>query len=322
MKSLIKTLLFKKGNQDSLFLEARQARNKSIFGDKIEVRSVIEFSNICNQICNYCGMSRDSKIERYILSKEEFLSRVEFIYNRGRRVIVVQSGEINSEKILMLLCSIIASAKSRFPEIEFIGSFGSLKKNQYKRIKEAGIDRYILKFETSNPRLYKSIKPVDTLANRIRCIKFLIELGFSVGIGNMIGFPGQTTEDIANDLVLIKDFKISMASTSVFIPHSQSKFCNHPPGHIDLTLNYIALMRILYPGIIIPSTSCLEILRKEGQHLGLMAGANAITIHDGTPLFFKKLYTIYNLNRFQPDERFVNRIIKKAMLKPCVSFLR
>lgn len=321
-KSLINALLFRKGDQDSLFLEARKARKKSVFGDKVEIRSVIEFSNICNQICNYCGMSRSSEVERYIMNKDEFLARVEFIYNRGRRVIVVQSGEFNSDKILMVLCDIIASAKSKFPDIEFIGSFGNLQKNQFKRIKKAGISRYILKFETSNLSLYKSIKPYDTLANRIKCIQFLIELGFSVGTGNMVGLPGQTIEDIVNDLALIKDFELSMASTSVFIPHSQSKFSNRPPGSIDVSLNYIALMRILYPGIIIPSTSCLEILRENGQYLGLMAGANAITIHDGTPSFFKKLYTIYSLDRFQPDERFVNRIIKKAMLKPCVSFLR
>ena len=321
-KFIINALLFKQGDQDSLFLKARQARKNSIFGDKIEIRSVIEFSNVCNQICNYCGMNRGSKIKRYVLKRDEFLSRVEFIYNRGRRVIVVQSGEINSGKILMALCEMIASAKDRFPDIEFIGSFGNLKKDQFKMIKKAGIDRYILKFETSNPRLYKSIKPDDTLANRIKCIRFLKELGFSVGTGNMIGLPGQTIEDIVNDLVLIGDLGLAMASTSVFIPHSQSKFSSHPPGDIDLALNYIALMRILYPGTIIPSTSCLEILKGQSQYLGLMAGANAITIHDGTPLFFKKLYTIYNLDRFQPDERFVNRIIKKAKLTPCVSFLR
>lgn len=321
-KSLIDALLFRKGKQDSLFLEARQARQKSAFDNKVEIRSVIEFSNMCNQICNYCGMNRSSAIKRYIFKKDEFLSRVEFIYNRGRKVIVVQSGEINSDKILMALCGTIASAKSRFADIEFIGSFGNLQKSQFKRIKEAGISRYILKFETSNPRLYKSIKPYDTLPNRIKCIHSLIELGFKVGTGNMIGLPGQTIEDIVNDLALIKDLELSMASTSVFIPHSQSKFSNRLPGDIDLTLNYIALMRILYPGIIIPSTSCLEILRKEGQYLGLMAGANAITIHDGTPLSFKRFYTIYSLDRFQPNARFVNRIIKKAMLKPCVSFLQ
>ncbi|MGD9015726.1 MAG: radical SAM protein, partial [Candidatus Omnitrophota bacterium] len=289
-KSLIMALLSKKGDQSTLFLEARQVRKNSIFGDRVEVRSVIEFSNICKQICNYCGMSRNCEVERYVMKKNEFLARVEFIRNRGRKVIVVQSGEFNSVKILMVLCDMIASAKSRFPDLEFIGSFGSLQKNQLKRIKQAGINRYILKFETSNPRLYKCIKPYDTLTNRIKCIRFLIELGFSVSTGNMIGLPGQTIEDIVSDLILIKDFGLSMASTSVFIPHRQSKFSNRHPGSIDLSLNYIALMRILYPEIIIPSTSCLEILRENGQYLGLMAGANAITIHDGTPLTFKKLY--------------------------------
>lgn len=325
INSLIKALLLTEGSQESLFLEARKERERSFFDNRIEIRSVIEFSNICRQVCNYCGMNRRSKIERYVLKRDEFLSQIEFIYNRGRKVIVVQSGEIGPNKTIMSLCDMIAAAKSRFTDIEFIGSFGSLQKNQFRRLKEAGISRYILKFETSNPRLYRRIKPYDTLKNRVKCIEYLIELGFRVGTGNIVGLPGQTAEDIAKDLIFIDNFELSMASTSVFIPHSQSKFRRYPAGNIDLALNYIALMRILYPKLIIPSTSCLEILREKGQYLGLMAGANAVSIHDGTPAAIKKLYTIYNHDRFQPDERFVNRIIKKAknkllIIRNCVRY--
>ena len=121
---------------------------------------------------------------------------------------------------------------------------GNLSYSQYSLLKNAGADRYIIKFETSNSALYKTIKPNDTLENRIECINSLNKLGFEVGTGNIIGLPGQDIEDIVNDLFLLKEFQITMASASVFIPGEASEYSDKKPGDIYLTLNYMALMRI------------------------------------------------------------------------------
>ncbi len=189
---------------------------------------------------------------------------------------------------------------------------GNLSYNQYKQLRESGADRYILKFETSNPRLYKQIKPDSSLEERIKRIKQLIKLGFEVGTGNIIGLPNQTVDDIIDDLLFIHNFKLTMASTSVFIPGESSNYWNKPVGDVNIALNYTALMRIMYSALLIPSTSSLEKAKKGSQYLGLMAGANTVTIHNGTPAELKKCYPIYSVKRFTPDENYIKEIVKKA----------
>jgi biotin synthase len=192
---------------------------------------------------------------------------------------------------------------------------GNLSYGQYKQLKEAGADRYILKFETSNPKLYKQIKPDDSFEERLRSIEQVIELGFEVGTGNIIGLPGQTLEDIINDLFFLSRFKLTMASCTTFIAGEDSNYKDMPMGDLDLTLNYMALMRILYPRLLIPTTSSLQKAGLDGQYLGLMAGANTVTIHDGTPVEFKKHFPIYSVNRFIPDQRHIENIVLKAGLR-------
>ncbi len=131
----------------------------------------------------------------------------------------------------------------------------------------------------------------------------------------MIGLPGQSINDIAKDLLLIGRLKLKMASTSIFIPGEVSVYRDRPAGDVNVTLNYTALLRIKYPSLLIPTTSSLEKAKKNVQYLGLMAGANTVTIHDGTPPKLKKYFPIYSLKRVTPDEKYIRHIISKAALK-------
>ncbi len=226
-----------------------------------------------------------------------------------------QSGENASQKYIDFVSKCVSNIKQKFNDLTVILCLGNLSYKQYKQLREAGAQRYILKFETSNPLLYKQIKPDSCLEERIECIKILDELGFGVGTGNIIGLPNQTMEDIVNDLLFMRNFKLTMASTSVFIPGEESNYRDEPAGDLNMALNYTALMRILYPHLLIPSTSSLEKAKPAGQYLGLMAGANAITIHDGTPVEFKRHFPIYSVNRFIPNERYIKGILAKAGLR-------
>ena len=131
----------------------------------------------------------------------------------------------------------------------------------------------------------------------------------------MIGLPGQTLKDIVNDLKLVGKLGLAMASSSVFVPGEGSVYAGRPMGDLELTLNYMALMRIMYPGLLIPTTSALEKAGKGGQLRGLLAGANTVTVHDGTPAGTKKNFPIYSLERFTPDEKHIRAIVARAGLK-------
>lgn len=304
-------LLYKDEKQEELFALAREVRDSGIFDKKVELRSVIEVSNICRQACLYCSIGKN-KEDLYTLTKKEILERVYYLANMGRRTFLLQSGENVSQKFVDEISQCCSEALKRYPDIQFILCLGNLSKEQYKQLKDAGAKRYILKFETSNPEHHKYCRPKDTLENRLNYIQTLIDLGFQVGTGNIVGLPGQTLDDLVNDLVLTTKFKLSMISATKFIPNEKSEFKNEKAGDIDLVLNFIALLRILHPNYLIPSTTSLETKNKNGQLQGLLAGCNTVTVHDGTPKENENKYQIYSEKRFMPCEQYCRDIIESA----------
>lgn len=313
---LLGVLLLRGEHQKELFGFARRKREEYFPSGNVEVRSVIEVSNICQRKCNFCSISFYSKVrKRYVMKYEEILRQVRSLYDKNRRVFLLQSGENRSQKYIDFICKCTGDIKQKFRDVTLILCLGSLWPDQYRQLRLSGADRCILKFETSNPVLYKEIKPDDSFEQRIECLKKLNELGFEVGSGNIIGLPGQTTEDIVNDLIFIKHLSLKMVSTSIFIPAEYSEYRDNAAGDFDLTLNYIALLRILYPRMLIPCVSALERVREDGQYLGLMAGANTVTIHDGTPEGLKEHFPIYSMKRFTPNEQWIRGIVARARLR-------
>ena len=319
-KSKIKEiLLYKDSDQQNLFQLARDIRDNGKFGKKVELRSVIETSNICKQNCKYCSMGNNPK-NLYVLPKETILSRIKNLADIGRRTFLIQSGENKNQKYIDDIAYCCSEAVKLYPDIRLILCLGNLEKEQYIQLKESGASRYILKFETSNSEHHKFIRPSDTIENRLNCIKNLIEIGFQTGSGNIVGLPNQTLDNLVEDLILINELNLSMVSATKFIPNEFSEFKDYPSGDIDLTLNFLAILRILKPNCLIPSTTSLSTGSENGQINGLKAGCNTITIHDGTPKEYEKDFSIYSEKRFSPAEEYCRNIIKQADLVP-VNFL-
>lgn len=314
-KNLAAALLLRGAAQRELFGLARRARARAFPSGGVEVRSVIEVSNVCRQRCLFCNINRLPSARKYLLDRAELLRIARHLYRKKRRALLLQSGENGSVAYVRLVAGCVKEIKKEFPGLTVILSMGSLSLPQYKLLRRAGADRYILKFETSNSALYGKIKPGDSLSDRLRRIKCLTDLGFETGSGNMIGLPGQKLKDIVNDLLLAGKLKLAMASSSVFVPGEGSAYSGRPMGDLDLTLNYMALLRIMRPGLLIPTTSALEKAGRDGQFRGLLAGANTVTVHDGTPPGAKKHFPIYSLERFTPDEKHIRAIVKRAKLR-------
>lgn len=310
-----KKLLARGENQEKLFELARYVRDNGIFKNRVELRSVIEISNHCRQACRYCGIGKHGS-EFYILNHQEIIKRITSLASIGRRTFLLQSGEYPKQEFIEEICLACKEVSKLYSDIKLILCIGNLNDEQYKQLKNSGVKRYLLKFETSNPDLHKFCRPTDTLENRLKHIHRLIELGFQVGSGNIVGLPNQNINDLIDDLILTTKLKLSMVSATKFIPNSKSEFKNYKSGDINLTLNFIALLRILNPNCLIPSTSSLQTEDKDGQLMGLLAGCNTVTIHDGTPEEFEKNYTIYTQKRFTPSEDFCRSLIYSAKMEP------
>ncbi len=282
-------------DEDRVFAE-NEARNltERIFGRKIFFRGIIEFTNYCKNDCYYCGIRRsDLNAVRYRLSKEEILECAREGYALGYRTFVLQGGEdafFTDERLI----DIIKAIKAEFPECAITLSVGERDRASYEKLFEAGADRYLLRHETADCKLYSKLHPKElSLENRMRCLRDLKEIGFQTGAGMMIGAPYQTAEELAEDMEFLSEFKPQMVGIGPFIPHKDTPFCGFPSGNENLTLFCLSLVRLMLPCSLLPATTALGTVDGRGRQKGVLAGCNVV-MPNLSPLSVRKKYLLYD----------------------------
>jgi biotin synthase len=276
--------------RETLFPAADAVRETGV-GNDIFLRGIIEFSNICTQDCLYCGLRRsNTALKRYRMKDAEILAAALRIREEGIGTVVLQSGEDGSftqER----LCSLVEKIKEE-TGLAITLSIGERSRKDYRAFREAGAERYLLKYETTATDLYHSLRPGQRLSDRIRALTDLGELGYEVGTGNMVGLPGQKLEILANDLLLMKTLDADMLGIGPFLPHSQTPLAIFPPGELLMTLKVLAVARLLTKTANIPATTALGTLDPQGRLLALEVGANVV-MPDFTPPNYRRYYEIY-----------------------------
>lgn len=279
-------------NDDSILKKADEIR-KQYVGDSIHLRGLIEFSNYCNRTCYYCGLRYENKnIERYRLSPEDIINTAKYAKSLGLKTIVLQSGEDHYYST-SILCKIIEEIKKL--DVAITLSIGEKTYNEYKAYKDAGADRYLLRIETTDKKLYNTLHPNMSFENRLECLYNLKSLGYETGTGCLVGLPEQTIESLANDILFFNELDADMIGIGPFIPHPNTPLGNYK---IDLKKNFylsikvMALTRILLKNINIPATTAMETINKNGQIIALQSGANVI-MPNITNDEYKKQYNIY-----------------------------
>lgn len=276
------------------FAEAFQKEAKKIteeiFGNKIYIRGLIEVSNYCRNDCYYCGIRKSNGcVERYSLSDEQILSCCEEGYNAGFKTFVLQGGEVEKDYV-----PLVKEIKKRYPDCAVTLSLGELEFEQYRALKEAGADRYLLRHETADIEHYKKLHPEKmTLENRIKCLENLKDLGFQVGCGFMVGSPFQTNETLAKDLKFIQDFKPQMVGIGPFIPQNDTPFGNEKAGSVELTLYLLSILRLMIPNLLLPATTALGSIKEGGREEGILHGANVV-MPNISPMSAREKYQLYN----------------------------
>jgi len=262
------------------------------YGDTVYMRGLIEFTNYCVRNCNYCGIRRDQEeAERYRLSKEQIMHCCDQGYWLGYRTFVLQGGEdpFFTDDVLV---DIISSIKTRWSDVAITVSIGERSKESYKKLKEAGADRYLLRHETANEALYESIHENMKLSSRKSCLYDIRDIGFQVGAGFMVGIPGQTNEILAEDLIFLKDLNPHMVGIGPFIPHEKTPLAGTTGGTVEETLVMLALTRLLIPSVLLPSTTALGTLDGKGREKALKVGANVV-MPNLSPTNVREKYELY-----------------------------
>lgn len=278
---------------DRLAKEAVRIR-KVYYGDKVYTRGLIEFTNYCKNNCYYCGIRRDnSHAKRYRLTQEEILDCCENGYELGFRTFVLQGGEdpyYTDDRMVQ----IIRAIKERFPDCALTLSIGEKSYESYRLYREAGADRYLLRHETADDSHYRRLHPETmSLSVRKQCLYDLKKLGYQVGAGFMVGSPGQTTAELAEDMIFLQELKPHMVGIGPFIPHHDTKFAKEQPGSVELTLYLLSVIRILLPRVLLPATTALGTLDPRGREKGLAAGANVV-MPNLSPVKNRKQYELYD----------------------------
>lgn len=281
--------------------EARRVALRS-FGNKIFIRGLIEISNHCRNNCLYCGIRRDNgRVARYRLDKRAVIDCCSRGYALGFRTFVLQGGEdpVQSDEWVE---DVTGSIHAKFPDCAITLSLGERSREAYARFRRAGADRYLLRHETFDADHYRSLHPAEmSRDHRLHCLLWLKAMGYQTGTGMMIGSRGQTIDNLVDDILFIQRLRPQMIGMGPFIPHHDTPLANEPPGSMAMTLKLISIFRLINPRVLIPATTALSTLMKNGHQAGIMAGANVV-MPNLSPVEDRSKYALYDNKAFQNSE--------------------
>ncbi len=302
-KSDLVRLLQSTGDEKRLLFEKSAEVRLRYIGNKVWFRGLIEFSNVCSKDCLYCGIRKGNKnLERYTLSDDEILAAAKYAYDNRYGSIALQSGELESRSVTDRIENLLHKIKELSNgELGITLSVGEQETEVYKRWFDAGAHRYLLRIESTNRSLYNKIHPNNSrhdFQRRLDCLKSLQDIGYQTGTGVMIGLPFQTLDDLAGDLLFMKDFDIDMCGMGPYIVHADTPLKEYSDKllpleeRFDLTLKMIAVLRIMMKDINIVAATALQAIDPVGREKAIKIGANII-MPNITPGKYRNSYKLY-----------------------------
>ncbi len=296
-------LLQVQGEERSLLFETSKAIRDNLLGNQVFLRGLIEYSNVCQKDCLYCGIRKsNNNQQRYMLNKKEVIECAKFAYENKYGSIVIQSGERQDALFIAKITAFIKEIKKMSKsELGITLSLGEQKPEAYREWFEAGAHRYLLRIESSNAEIYSKIHPQNQLHDfekRIQALHDIRKAGFQLGTGVMIGLPFQTLEHLADDLLFLQRIDVDMVGMGPYIEHKDTPLYSYKDQllprkeRLELTFKMIAILRIMMKNINIAATTALQAIDPMGREKAIKIGANVI-MPNITPGSFRKSYKLY-----------------------------
>lgn len=290
----LRLLLAAGGELENLYRHADMVRRNHM-GGEVFIRGIVEFSNICLNDCLYCGIrASNGDVARYAIPPEEIVDIAHAMKGSEQTTVVLQSGEtpgMADEK----LGSVIRRIKGE-TGLAVTVSVGNRPYETYRFWKECGMDRYLLRFETSDRALFARLRPGSSLDERLRCLGYLKDLGVQTGSGFMIGLPGERLEVLADNIILCRSLDLDMIGIGPFIPHPGTPLRGTKNAYHDdpeMFFKALAVLRVFNPDAHIPATTAFDaVFPGSGRDLALKRGAN-VFMPNNTPVRYKKEYLLY-----------------------------
>lgn len=298
-----------------LYNEANRVKEEN-YGKEVFLRGIIETSNYCENNCWYCGIRKNNNCKRYRLTSKEIIETAKNIKGQNIGSIVLQGGEENTKENIDILRKVIPVIKELSPETDVVLSHGILPHDVYAELKELGATRYLIKMETLQKDLYEKIRPGQKIKDRIDAIESLINIGYQVGSGFIVGMPGYNIEMFARDILRLQELGVHMFSTTPFIATPKTPWSSEVNGDCDIVCRAAAIYRILEPLVNIPATTALSVLSPVLFKKSLERGCNVVMC-SFTPPEEKVSYKIYEgkgVSRDIPNIVKMKELVKKQGL--------
>ena len=275
--------------------DAAYALKTRLCGRQVAMRALLEVGNVCAKDCRYCGIRRsNAKAVRYRLGADDIVRLAEDAAEQGYSSLVIQSGEVEGESQTRLVEEVLRRIASLGLGVTL--SLGEQTEDVYRRWRDAGATRYLLRIETSNPALYGRLHPADhSWERRVECLRALRRCDYQVGTGVMCGLPGQTVGDLADDIGFFADMDVDMIGMGPFIPHPDTPLADEPMDPEERLLRglkMIAVTRLHLHDVNIAAATALQALAPDGRERGVLAGAN-VMMPNVTDAEHRRLYQLY-----------------------------
>lgn len=291
IKEIVKLLCLEGDGVEKLYIAADQIRYEHI-GDELHLRGIIEFSNYCRLSCRYCGIRKGNKeVNRYRMTAQEIIDVAITAKKNGCETLVLQSGE-DSEYTCTVLCALVRKIKSAV-DVAITLSIGEATFPEYKLLQEAGCERFLLRFETADRKIFHKLHPDDDFDKRLECIHNIRKAGIQLGSGFMIGLPKTTLSTLAKDIYFASSLNLDMIGCGPFIAHPKTPLARYSLRfNKEIYFKAIAILRVLNPYAHIPATTAFDLLEPNGRERLLKSGAN-VYMPNVTPQRYRKQYQLY-----------------------------
>jgi len=302
-EDIVQMLSLSDEQQKILIDKAKQVAVANI-GNKVFLRGLIEYSNICDKNCFYCGIRHDNhKQKRYQMLDEEVLACASFAYKNNYGSVVIQSGERTDKIFIDKIERLVKEIKNISDnKLGITLSLGEQHIDTYKRWFDAGAHRYLLRIETSDRTLFSHYHPSNELHSydkRLEALSAIKKIGYQLGTGVMIGLPSQTVENLADDLLFIRHLNADMVGMGPYLEHEQTPMFDDKDlllsktERFNLTLKMISILRLMMPDINIAATTAMQTIDPFGREKAIGAGANII-MPNLTPVKYRENYLLYD----------------------------
>jgi len=325
-EDIVTLLTVKTKEEQDVLLQKANAVKEQFVGKKVYLRGLIELSNICGKNCFYCGIrAENNNTKRYNIPDEEVVEVIRFAKSNQFSSVVIQSGELCNFAFTKRITRLLEKIQNISEQFRVTLSLGEQSEETYREWYNAGAQRYLLRIESSDRELYRTLHPNNKLHDyeaRLKCLQVLKRIGYQAGTGVMIGLPFQTFENLADDLLFMKNLDIDMVGMGPYIEHEDTPLYQYRESllpikdRFDLSLRMIAILRILMKDINIASTTALQSIDPEGREKGLLAGANVL-MPNLTPLKYRDNYMLYENKPgvFQDEEEsvvYIKKVVNSA----------